>query len=164
MLISIYHSFFRLLVIPMGRVIASYRLRCMVCILVRHEVCLFRHSHDVHWRSRYELFRVGIQNPPLSRILLCLLYILTLGVFMEFALIGFAVFFNIAFIKWKFDRRRYLDACLDTFLMIVVMILFSGSYSALVVGTLASALVSIFLFVSPPKVSLPPFIRDFLAP
>lgn len=164
MLISIYHSFFRLLVIPMGRVIASYRLRCMVCILVQHEVFLFRYSHHVHWRSRYEVFRVGIQNPPLSRILLCLSYILTLGVFMEFAIIGFAVFFNIAFIKWKFDRRRYLDACLDTFLMIVVMILFSGSYSALVVGTLASALVSIFLFVSPPKVSLPPFIRDFLAP
>lgn len=164
MRISIYHSFLRLLVISMGRVISSYRLCCMVCILIRHEVFLFRYSRHVNWRSRYALFRLGIQNPPLSRILLCLLLILSLGVFMEFAIIGFAVFFNIAFIKWKFDRRRYLDACLDTFLMIVVMILFSGSYSALVVGTLASALVSIFLFISPPKVSLPPFIRDFLAP
>lgn len=164
MLISIYRSFFRLLVISMGRVVSSYKLCCMVCIPVWYKIFLFRYSRHVHWCFRYELFRVDIQNPPLSRILLCLSSILTLGVFMEFAIIGFAVFFNIAFIKWKFDRRRYLDACLDTFLMIVVMILFSGSYSALVVGTLASALVSIFLFISPPKVSLPPFIRDFLAP
>ena len=70
---------------------------------------------------------------------------------MEFILVGVAVFFNIAFIKWKFDRKRYADAGLDLTLLVIVMILFSGSYGALVVGTLASALISIFLFFSPPK-------------
>lgn len=70
---------------------------------------------------------------------------------MEFILIGFAVFFNIAFIKWKYDRRRYSDAALDSALMLGVMFLFSGSYGALVIGTIASALVSIYLFISPPK-------------
>lgn len=69
---------------------------------------------------------------------------------MEFTIIGFAVFFNIAFIKWKFDRARYLDAAL----MLGVMFLFSGSYGALVIGTVASALVSIYLLISPPKNSL----------
>ena len=73
------------------------------------------------------------------------------GVFMEFILIGFAVFFNIAFIKWKYDRKRYSDAALDSALMLGVMFLFSGSYGALVIGTIASALVSIYLFISPPK-------------
>ena len=81
---------------------------------------------------------------------------------MEFTIIGFAVFFNIAFIKWKFDRARYLDAGLDTLLMIGVMILFSGSYSALVVGTIASALVSIFLFFSPPKFTRLQALKDFI--
>lgn len=70
---------------------------------------------------------------------------------MEFLIIGIVTFFNIAFIKWKFDRARYADASLDLFLLVVVMLLFSGSYGALVVGTITSALVSIYLLFSPPK-------------
>ena len=73
---------------------------------------------------------------------------------MEFTIISFAVFFNIAFIKWKYDRSRYADAGLDAALMLGVMFLFSGSYGALVIGTVASALVSIYLLISPPKNSL----------
>ena len=72
---------------------------------------------------------------------------------LEFILVGFAVFFNIAFIKWKFDKARYADAFLDCFLLIVVAILFSGSYAALVAGTVASALVSLYLYFSPPKIN-----------
>lgn len=72
---------------------------------------------------------------------------------MEFILVGVAVFFNIAFIKWKFDRKRYADATLDLILLVLVAILFSGSYAALVVGSIASALVSLYLYVSPPKLS-----------
>ena len=70
---------------------------------------------------------------------------------MEYLIIGVAVFFNIAIIKWKYDRRRYADAGLDAALMLGVMFLFSGSYGALVIGTVASALVSIYLLISPPK-------------
>ena len=73
---------------------------------------------------------------------------------MEYLIIGVAVFFNIAIIKWKYDRRRYADAGLDAALMWGVMFLFSGSYGALVIGTVASALVSIYLLISPPKNSL----------
>ena len=72
---------------------------------------------------------------------------------MEFLIVGIAVFFNIAFIKWKFDRKRYADATLDLILLVLVAILFSGSYAALVVGSVASALVSLYLYVSPPKLS-----------
>lgn len=70
---------------------------------------------------------------------------------MEFVIIGIAVFFNIAVIKWKYDKARYADAGLDFVCLVAVSILFSGSYAALVVGTIASALVSIYLLVSPPK-------------
>lgn len=74
---------------------------------------------------------------------------------MEYILIGITVFFNIAIIMWKFERNRYADASLDTALLVLVALLFSGSYGALVVGTVASALVSLYLLVSPPK--LPDF-------
>ena len=70
---------------------------------------------------------------------------------MEFIVIGVAVFFNIVVIKWKYDKARYADALLDFVCLVAVSILFSGSYAALVVGTIASALVSIYLLVSPPK-------------
>ena len=70
---------------------------------------------------------------------------------MEFIVIGVAVFFNIVVIKWKYDKARYADALLDFVCLVAVSILFSGSYAALVVGTIASALVSIYLLISPPK-------------
>ena len=73
---------------------------------------------------------------------------------MEFIVIGVAVFFNIVVIKWKYDKARYADALLDFVCLVAVSILFSGSYAALVVGTIASALVSIYLLVSPPKLPI----------
>ena len=73
---------------------------------------------------------------------------------MDFIVIGVAVFFNIAVIKWKYDKARYADALLDFVCLVAVSILFSGSYAALVVGTIASALVSIYLLVSPPKLPI----------
>ena len=73
---------------------------------------------------------------------------------MEFIVIGVAVFFNIVVIKWKYDKARYADALLDFVCLVAVSILFSGSYAALVVGSIASALVSIYLLVSPPKLPI----------
>ena len=76
---------------------------------------------------------------------------LTKGIKMELILMAIAVWFNIVFIKWKFEKERFVDAIFDLSLMIGVMFLFSGTYSALVVGTIASALISIHLFFFPPK-------------
>lgn len=70
---------------------------------------------------------------------------------MEFIFVGIAVFFNIAIILWKFEKGRYPDAVLDSILLFLVAFLFSGSYGALVSGTIASALVSLYLLISPPK-------------
>ena len=77
--------------------------------------------------------------------------ILTKGIKMELIFMAIAVWFNIVFIKWKFEKERYLDAIFDLSLMLGVMFLFNGTYSALVVGTIASALISIHLFFFPPK-------------
>lgn len=70
---------------------------------------------------------------------------------MEYILIGVTVFFNIAIILWKLEKHRYADATLDATLLVLVALIFSGSYGALVVGTVASALVSIYLLISPPQ-------------
>ncbi len=70
---------------------------------------------------------------------------------MEFLLIGLAVAANIIFILFKYERKRYSDATLDFILLIAVTVIFSGSYGALVVGTIASLVVSIYLYANPPN-------------
>lgn len=71
---------------------------------------------------------------------------------MEFLLIGLAVAFNIIVIKAKLERGRIADGIMDTAFLILVTVVFSGSYGALVVGTIASAFFSIYLMISPPKI------------
>ena len=67
--------------------------------------------------------------------------------------VGVAVALNLIFIKFKLERKRYEDAILDTTILVGIGYLFSGSFDALVVGTMASLLISIYLFIFPPKFS-----------
>ena len=67
-------------------------------------------------------------------------------------IVSISVLLNIAFIKFKIEKERYLDATIDSSLLILVMVVFSGSFSALVVGTISSMMISIYLWFSPPKV------------
>lgn len=69
---------------------------------------------------------------------------------MEFLIIGLAVAANIVVIKMKFDRKRYEDGIFDTILLALITIIFGGSYAGLVVGTIASCFISVYLFASPP--------------
>ena len=71
-------------------------------------------------------------------------------------IVSISVLLNIAFIKFKIERERYLDATIDSSLLILVMVVFSGSFSALVVGTISSMMISIYLWFSPPKVKVNP--------
>lgn len=72
---------------------------------------------------------------------------------MEYLVIGVAVAFNLLVVLWKFKKQRMLDAAIDGSLLVAVAIVFSGSYGALVVGTVASAVVSVYLLISPIKVN-----------
>lgn len=73
---------------------------------------------------------------------------------MEFIITGIAVAFNLLVIKWKYEKHRYGDATLDAACLFIVTTVFSGTYSALVVGTIASAIISVYLYIFPPKVNL----------
>lgn len=68
-----------------------------------------------------------------------------------FLVVGIAVAFNIVIIKIKFERHRNEDAIFDSILLAVITLIFSGSFGALVVGTTASAFLSLYFLASPPK-------------
>jgi hypothetical protein len=74
---------------------------------------------------------------------------------MEFLVIGCAVAFNFLVIKVKFEKKRFADGVLDVLLLAIITFLFSGSFGGLVVATVASAIISLFLLAFPPK--LPSF-------
>lgn len=69
---------------------------------------------------------------------------------MEFLIVGLAVAFNCIIIKEKFERGRYEDGVFDLVLLVVITLIFSGTYGSLVVGTIASAFISLYFMKSPP--------------
>lgn len=70
---------------------------------------------------------------------------------MELAIIGIVVALNIVIILNKFRAGRLEDGIFDTALLVLVTVVFMGSYAGLVVATVASLLISIYLWASPPK-------------
>ena len=69
---------------------------------------------------------------------------------MEFIVIGLAVAFNCIVIKEKFQRGRTEDGVFDLILLVAITLVFSGTYGSLVVGTIASAFISVYFMASPP--------------
>jgi hypothetical protein len=74
---------------------------------------------------------------------------------MELLIIGVVVAFNFLVIYAKAMSKRFLDAGLDFTLLAVLSILFGGSYAGLVVATIASAIISLYLLIKPPKIVIP---------
>jgi len=70
---------------------------------------------------------------------------------MGFLLIGIATAFNLLIIKYKLEHRRYEDATLDAAILFGLAAIFSGSYGGLVVATISSAIISLYLLASPPR-------------
>ena len=67
------------------------------------------------------------------------------------SIIGVAVAFNVIIILWKFNHNRIFDGLLDSTLLILVAMLFKGTVSGLIIGTIASAIISLYLLAFPPK-------------
>lgn len=63
----------------------------------------------------------------------------------------FATVFNLVILIIKFKRRRYEDALLDTFLLVIVFWILKGSEMMLLIGIFSSLFVSIYLWFSPPN-------------
>lgn len=66
-----------------------------------------------------------------------------------FLLIGLAVSFNFIVILRKWKLKRYFDTFVDLSILAIMCVLFCGTFSALVTGTLASMFVSMYLYFNP---------------
>lgn len=66
-----------------------------------------------------------------------------------FSLVGLAVAFNILIVIWKLTNNRKFDGFIDGTLLVLVAIVFSGSQGALVIGTIGSMIVSLYLLIKP---------------
>lgn len=70
---------------------------------------------------------------------------------MDFAFLGIIAFFNFAVIIAKLNRGRYSDATLDVASLFFLNAMFAGSFGGAVVATVASAVMSLYLFFTPLK-------------
>ena len=68
---------------------------------------------------------------------------------MDFAFLGVIAFFNFAVIIAKLNRSRYADATIDVASLFFLNTMFAGSFGGAVVATVASAVMSIYLFFTP---------------
>jgi hypothetical protein len=73
---------------------------------------------------------------------------------MEILIMGVALAFNILVILWKMDNDQKLNAILDGIILVLLTIVFGGSTAALMIGTIASLIISIYLFLNPPELRM----------
>ena len=66
-------------------------------------------------------------------------------------LLGVATFINIFSIKWKLENDRPADAVLDAVVLVGLGWVFGATMSGLAIATIASAIMSAYLLISPPK-------------
>lgn len=70
---------------------------------------------------------------------------------MEYLIIAVATFFNFIILKWKFEHKRYTDLAFDLATLVAISYLFGGTLGGMIVAMIASALISLYLLVFPPK-------------
>lgn len=70
---------------------------------------------------------------------------------MEALIIGVATAFNVLIIKYKVEKGRYEDAIFDSVVLISLASVFGGSMGGMIIATISSFIVSIYLMFSPPK-------------
>ncbi len=66
-------------------------------------------------------------------------------------IMGVALAFNLIIIKHKLEHNRTSDAALDAGLLALIGVVFSSTITGLMIGTIASAIISLYLLAFPPK-------------
>ena len=70
---------------------------------------------------------------------------------LAYLMIGVAAAFNILVIKWKLEKKRYADGVFDAICLILLTGVMGSTLGGMIIATIASACISISLFISPPK-------------
>ena len=68
---------------------------------------------------------------------------------MIYLVLGIVLAFNIIIVLWKFTHDRVMDGIVDGGLLCLVAVIFGGSTMTLIVGAIGSAIVSLYLLISP---------------
>jgi len=66
---------------------------------------------------------------------------------------GLATAFNFIIIFWKFEHGRTLDGIFDLLTFVAISVMFAGTMEGMSIGMVASAFISAYLLVKPPKLS-----------
>ena len=66
---------------------------------------------------------------------------------------GIALAFNFLVIGWKLEKNRMFDAFIDISLLAIIMWLTAGTLKGMLVGTIASAIISLVLLARRPKLA-----------
>ena len=82
---------------------------------------------------------------------------------MESIIIAIAAAFNMLIIKWKLEHHRYEDATLDVTILIILAAFFANSLGGMIIATISSFIVSLYLLMSPPKFLASANTSDFIA-
>lgn len=72
---------------------------------------------------------------------------------MELLIMGVITAFDFLILKWKFERQRYADFTMDLGLLLVIIQLFHGSISGMMIGMVAQVIISFYLLIYPPNIS-----------
>lgn len=67
---------------------------------------------------------------------------------------GVAASFNVLIIFWKVSKTRHFDAILDGSVLFALNYAFGGTLGGMIIATISSAIVSLYLLVKPPKFNL----------
>lgn len=70
-----------------------------------------------------------------------------MGVF----IIGLATAFNILIIFKKIELKRYQDAAFDSAFLVLLTLVFGGSFAGMTVATISSAIISLYFLFNEPK-------------
>ena len=72
----------------------------------------------------------------------------------QIAIMGISLGINIIVILYKWRKQRYLDATIDGSILALIGFIFQGTISGLMIGTIGSSVVSIYLLIFPPKLNI----------
>jgi hypothetical protein len=72
----------------------------------------------------------------------------------QILIIGTALAFNVLVIKYKLEKHRISDAILDGSVLIALSLFLGSTLGGMQIATVASAIVSIYLWFYPPKMML----------
>lgn len=70
---------------------------------------------------------------------------------MELILVSIAVFANFWLLKVKLDKEKYADLLMDLTVLAALTYMFGGTMGGMVIALVAGAMMSVYLYFSPPK-------------